>query len=84
MKRKQKRTSSTPISSLGLECERTHEFLSSMWSRRHRSRAVLGAAIDEAFEKVRDAAPQDSGVRLDHYRDIVRGGTEAAREQQAK
>jgi hypothetical protein len=52
------------------------EFLSNMWSRRHRSRAVLGAAIDEAFERVRDASIriQASASTL---RDIVRGGRKA-------
>jgi hypothetical protein len=53
------------------------EFLSNMWSRRHRSRAVLGNAIDEAFEKVRDASIRIQ-VSASTLRDIVRGGGKAA------
>jgi hypothetical protein len=53
------------------------EFLSNMWSRRYRSRAVLGAAIDEAFEKVRDASLRIQ-VSASTLRDIVRSGREAA------
>jgi hypothetical protein len=53
------------------------EFLSNMWSRRHRSRAVLGNAIDEALEKVRDASIRIQ-VSASTLRDIVRGGGKAA------
>lgn len=52
-------------------------FLSDMMSRRYRSRAVLGVAIDEAFEKVREAGI-DIQAAASTLRDIARGGKAAA------